>query len=328
MRARRAGIASNGAARELGRGRVVEIQRARILAAMVDVAAERGVANVTVAHIVSRSGVSRRTFYELFADREECSLAAFEDAVAAMAAVVVPAFERPGSWSEKVWDALVALLGLLEGERALARFAVVETLGAGGSALELRRRVLASLIAAVDRGRGEGRSGQDPPPLAAEGVVGGVLAVLHARLCDRAQAPLIELAGPLASMIVLPYTGVAAARRQSRRPVPERGVLPSQPRAGSTDPLRDLDMRLTYRTVRVLIAVAELAAGGSHPSNREVGVASGMHDQGQISKLLSRLHRLGLIENTATAPSRGASNAWMLTPKGAEIEAAVVRRAD
>jgi hypothetical protein len=82
-------------------------------------------------------------------------------------------------------------------------------------------------------------------------------------------------------------------------------------------------MRLTYRTVRVLTAIAELGGRGVHPSNREIGVASGMNDQGQISKLLSRLHRLGLIDNTVAGPGRGAPNAWALTPKGAEIEQAI-----
>jgi AcrR family transcriptional regulator len=53
----------------VGREKVSEIQRARILGAMTEVAAERGAANVTVAHVVARSGVSRRTFYELFEDR-------------------------------------------------------------------------------------------------------------------------------------------------------------------------------------------------------------------------------------------------------------------
>jgi DNA-binding MarR family transcriptional regulator len=82
-------------------------------------------------------------------------------------------------------------------------------------------------------------------------------------------------------------------------------------------------MRLTYRTVRVLTAIAELGGRGSYPSNRQVGVASGMHDQGQISKLLSRLDRLGLISNTVPGPGRGAPNAWTLTPKGREVEAAM-----
>src|SRR5450756_132950 len=85
-----------------GREQVSEIQRARMLAAMVEVAAERGAANVTVAHVVARSGVSRRTFYELFSGREDCFLAAFDDGVARVGREVVPAYEQPGRWREKV----------------------------------------------------------------------------------------------------------------------------------------------------------------------------------------------------------------------------------
>ena len=55
-----------------GRERVTEIQRARILAAMVELSAEHGPVNVTVAHVVERAGISRRTFYELYRDREDC----------------------------------------------------------------------------------------------------------------------------------------------------------------------------------------------------------------------------------------------------------------
>src|SRR5271156_3460353 len=73
--------AVGGAARGLPREHVSEIQRMRILAAMAEVASERGAGSVTVAHVVGRAGVSRRTFYDLFADREECFLAAFEDAI-------------------------------------------------------------------------------------------------------------------------------------------------------------------------------------------------------------------------------------------------------
>ena len=82
--------------------RVSDIQRARILAAMVDVASERGGGNVTVAHVVARSGVSRRTFYEIFQGREDCFLAALDDAIARIAAEVVPAYRQPGPWRERI----------------------------------------------------------------------------------------------------------------------------------------------------------------------------------------------------------------------------------
>jgi AcrR family transcriptional regulator len=321
----------------LGRERVADIQRARILAAMVEVVAEDGAGNVTVAHIVGRSGVSRRTFYELFVDREDCFLSAFDHAIARIAAVVVPAYEGPSRWVEKIRAALTALLELLDSEPAAGHLVIVDALGAGPRALKRRGRVLARIIAAVDEGRAESKRGDGPGPMVAEGVVGGVLAVLHSRLLASpllaamqdpgAQSSLpppegdslLGLTGPLMGMIVLPYLGAPAARRELRRPVPERHA---KPRGGAVDPLRDLQMRLTYRTVRVLMAVAE------HPgsSNRKVGVVSGAQDQGQISKLLSRLHRLGLIQNTGLGPAKGAPNAWTLTPQGVEVEQSIGRQ--
>jgi hypothetical protein len=72
----------------------------------------------------------------------------------------------------------------------------------------------------------------------------------------------------------------------------------AQPESIASDPLRRLGMRLTCRTVRVLLAVADTPGG----SNRQVADGSGIGDQGQISKLLARLHGLGLIETRALPP--------------------------
>jgi len=55
-------------------------------------------------------------------------------------------------------------------------------------------------------------------------------------------------------------------------------------------------------------------------SNREVGAGAGIDDQGQISKLLSRLDKLGLVQNSGAGQVRGAPNAWTLTKKGFEVE--------
>jgi AcrR family transcriptional regulator len=310
----------------LGRERVVEIQRARMLSAIVEVASERGAAGVTVADVVSRSGVSRRTFYEIFSDREDCFLAAFDDAITRIANEVIPAYEQPAIWREKIRAGLCALLEILDYEPGMGRLVIVETLGAGPNALERRSRVLAQVIAAVDEGRLEAKGSDGPPPLTAEGIVGGVLAVLHGRLLARPRmgeknpGQLIELAGPLMGMIVLPYLGPAAARKELDRPVPKASV---RPRPVNSDPLRDLEMRLTYRTVRVLMAVGTLGGRGSYPSNRRVGDAAGISDQGQISKLLKRLRRLGLIENKGAGAARGEPNAWTLTERGREVHGAI-----
>jgi AcrR family transcriptional regulator len=320
-------VPSNG----LGRERVIEIQRARMLTAMVEVSCERGAGNFTVAHVVERAGVSRRTFYELFADREDCFLAALEDAIARISRCVLDAYDPAASWVVRIRGALVALLEFLDVERDTGRLLIIGSLGAGARTLERRRRVLAEIIAVVDEGRTHTGSptrvqvvkrsvGDEPPPLTAEGIVGGALAILHARLSadEEQSSSLLELAGPLMSMIVLPYLGAAAARRELARPAPKRRMAMA---STNGNPLRELQMRLTYRTVRVLLAVAAQPGG----SNRQVANAAGITDQGQISKLLARLHGLGLIENTAAGPARGAPNAWTLTARGWEVEAAIAR---
>jgi AcrR family transcriptional regulator len=300
----------------LAKKRVADIQRARVLSAAVDVVAERGLSNVTVAHVVARSGISRRTFYELFADRDECLLAALDEAIARASGQVVPAYRSGEGWAEEIRLALAALLSFLDAEPDVGRLLVVESLGAGPVALERRQRVLAQLIAVVDAGRGERRAALAPPPLTAEGIVGAVFSVIHARIVQGERRPLLDLLGPLMSMIAMPYLGPAAARRELERPAPKS---PPADRGAMEDPLRELGMRLTYRTVRVLLSVA--AAPGS--SNREIGLDAGIADQGQISKLLSRLERFGLVHNTGLGAGKGAPNVWTLTERGWAIQAMV-----
>ena len=126
---------------------------------------------------------------------------------------------------------------------------------------------------------------------------------------------MLALTGPMMSMIVLPYLGSAAARRELERPVAK--VSHSGHRPSATGPaLGDLEIRVTYRTLCVLAAIA--AEPGA--SNRTVGKAAGVEDQGQISKLLARLQKVGLIHNgNGNAPAKGAPNAWTLTGRGEQI---------
>ena len=300
---------------EPGRGQVAELQRARLLTAMVQEVSERGAANVSVGHVVGRSGVSRRTFYEIFHDREDCFLAAFDEAVSSVAGVVVAAFERSGTWSAGMRSGLTALLECFEGDPALGRLLIVESLAAGPGALERRQSVIAEVMPIVERGAEDARAvAQDEGALTAEGIVGAVLSVLHARLLQDDPGGLLELAGPLMGMIVLPYLGPGAARKEIARPTPRRSSNGHRPSV-RTDPLQDLPMRLTYRTMRVLVSVAE------HPgsSNRAIGQHAGIGDQGQASKLLARLHKLGLIENQGGDPARGEPNAWTLTNTGRQV---------
>lgn len=288
---------------------------------MAEVCAELGATNVTVAHVVGRSGISRRTFYEQFADREDCFLATVNEAVRCAARYVVPAYRAEGRWRERIRAALVALLEFLEDEPYMGRLLVVETLGGGDRSLARRQEILSRVLEAVDEGRHEARGAEKLPPLTAEGAVGAVLSILHARLASGRAGILLPLTGQLTSMLVLPYLGVAAAQRELARPLPER-VDKRKPLPAGT--LHELGMRLTYRTIRVLHEVA--ARPGS--SNRELGTAAGIQDQGQVSKLLSRLAKLGLIENTGAGHARGGPNAWTLTERGAEMQRTIAEQTD
>jgi AcrR family transcriptional regulator len=303
----------------LPRGQVTEIQRSRMLAAAVEAVEDVGYSRMTVAQVIGRAKVSRKTFYDVFDDREDCFLAAFDLAIAQAKAHSGDAYEHDQSWRDSVRSGLARLLMFLDDEPGLAKLCVVEALGAGTKVLERRAQVLEELAAIVDRGRAVTNATREPPDVTAEGVVGAVFAVLHTRLLEGSSEPLTNLLGPLMSMIVLPYLGARAASKELSRPaldVHEGGRQPARSR--SKDPLEGLEMRLTYRTVRVLMVIAE------HPgaSNREIAEGSGIADQGQISKLMTRLERLQLVENTGEGQVRGASNAWHLTERGAQVERA------
>jgi AcrR family transcriptional regulator len=316
-RSARGRVAANGSAH----ARIVEIQRARILAATVDVVCERGAGSVSVTDIVEHSGVSRRTFYEAFSDRDDCFLAAFEEALAAAHEAVMPAYLAESKWHERIRAGLVALLCFLDEEPKTARLLVCEPLAGDPKMLGRREQALALLTSVVDGGRVHATGTVDLPALTAESLVGGVLSVIHTRL-RAAREPLSELTNQLMSMIVLPYLGPTAARRELERPlpVPVRG---GREATSLSDPFKDAGMRITYRTVRVLSAVAELSEQGVGRSNRLVGKRAGISDQGQVSKLLGRLQRIGLISNTGLGPGLGAPNEWSLTAKGQELTAGI-----
>jgi AcrR family transcriptional regulator len=298
---------------------IVEIQRSRLLAAAVVAVDELGYADTTVADITSRARVSRRTFYELFKNREECLAAVLEDVVALIEGEIAAAGLDGLAWRERVRGGLWAILAFLDREPALARVCVVQTLRGGMEVLDRREEIMAGLAAVVDEGRNEGARAGGCTPLTAEGIVGAAFTIVYARLLRGERKPLTGLLGELMGMIVLPYRGAAAARREQARPAPAGPVGaadgPAVPGRAVGDPLEGVSMRLTYRTARVLEGVE----GRPGASNREVAERAGIHDPGQVSKLLARLERLGLLENTGEGHAKGEPNAWSLTPKGRRV---------
>ncbi len=254
-------------------------------------------------------------------------LAAFDLGVERAAQRIVPAYAAQSRWRDAIRAGLAELLRFIDEEPALGRLCIVHSLSGGSALLRRRAEVQLVLREVIDRGRAEGAAGRnEPPPVVAEGVVGAVLTVIQTRLLEQdsgspEERPAIELFGSLMSLIVLPYLGAGAARRELTRPAPatrgaggDAGEVPAR--------YEDLGVRLTYRTGRVLRAIA----GYPGASNREIAERAGIVDQGQISKLLSRLESAGVIVNQSEGTSRGAPNAWRLTEHGEHVERGVEGR--
>jgi AcrR family transcriptional regulator len=323
--ARRGGISAVRPAlsERVGTDQLANLQRARMVNAMVEVAWERGAANTSVAHVVKRAGVSRRTFYEMFAGCEDCFAAAFEQVLAFATGRVAAAYDPGAEWRERIRGGLVALLSFLDEEPTQGKLLIVESLSGGPAALERREEVVLALMAVIDQGRARGKASA-ASSLAAEGVVGGVLGVIHSRLLRQDCESLVELVNPLMSMIVLPYLGPEAANRELRRAKVKAPERKPPVELSRSDPFKDAGMRLTYRTVRVLAAAAERPGA----SNRAIGDAADIRDQGQVSKLLTRLQRAGMIDNTGGGAAQGAPNAWVLTASGLEVVTTIRARTE
>jgi AcrR family transcriptional regulator len=304
-----------------------DFQRTTILEATAAIVAERGVAGLTLADAIARAGVTRKAFYERFKDRDACLLAAFDLGVTRAAERAVPAYAAQSRWRDRIRAALAELLRFIDDEPALGRLCVVHAMSGGPTLLRRRAEVLTVLWGIVDRGRAEGAPGRaEPPAVVAEGVVGAVMTVVQTRLLAQDSDPAeergtIELFGSLMSLVVLPYLGAGAARRELTRPAPiPRGAAGGAGASGSR--FEDHGVRLTYRTGRVLAAIARYPGA----SNREVAERAGIVDQGQISKLLSRLEHASVVENLSEGTSRGAPNAWRLTELGERVERGVQAR--
>jgi AcrR family transcriptional regulator len=312
-----------------------------MLNAATFVIAREGFERMSVARVTGGARVSRRTFYDVFEDREDCFLAVFEDALARAEGIAQEAYERErGSWHERVRAALGALLAFIDQQPEMRAVLITDALMAGPRVLARRVEVLGragGMLHGEAVGSAKGR-GSDLPSLIGEAVVNAVFGLVHARCAERPSRSLLPLLGELMGVIVLPYEGPGATRRELSRPAPRgvSGVSGSRVRRSvpmARDALADLPIRLTYRTVRVLSTIAERPGSSNRTvselaerpgsSNRTVSELAELSDQGQTSKLLQRLEKLGLIRNNGLGHAHGETNAWRLTPRGVEVERAV-----
>ncbi len=180
-------------ARVLGRA----TQRERLLAGMAQTVARRGYAGTPVAEVLTASGVSRRTFYEQFADKEDCFLAAYDAIVDACGERLVLAYHGGGDWEHGLGCAYDALLRTLAAEPDFAHLGVVGVLGGGPRALARRDAALRRLARFVVFTRERSKARVTPPPIVGQAIAGGIHELVYTRIVRGEAATLPELSDEL-----------------------------------------------------------------------------------------------------------------------------------
>ncbi|HTC61079.1 MAG TPA: TetR family transcriptional regulator [Solirubrobacteraceae bacterium] len=311
-------------------GSLGDIQRTRILDAMVAVIYERGFAGASVGAVCARAKISSRTFYEAFDGREQCFLAVLDEGYRQIGTLVADAFERAERWQDGMLDALAGLLSLLDAEPRRARVWLVESLCAGVWALECRERHLKALARTIAV-HCPVPAEPPAPRLASAGMVTSVAGIVQAHLITAEPQPLITLLGPLMGLVTSQYLDARAVHGEidraerlgqtilARREAGPPSRVASEPPVEIPAALRD---PRAHRVRRCLLYLAQ------HPgaSNRQIADAIGIARHDQASTLLARLAAMGLIDKHPGA--RGHPNAWTLTQYGARVSPALASMVD
>ena len=198
---------------------VAEWQRARMLDGMARAVAEKGYARATVADVVSRAGVSRKTFYEQFDDKEDCFLAAYRTGSQYVGRDLLSALgELPteATWRELLQAGLERYTAVLSADPGFARAFVIDVLGAGPRAVELRRAGQERFIDLFRR-LSERAVREDPrlgpvPDLFLCALVGGISELVQRRILAEGAESLPELTPGLVQLATAVIAGAPRAR--------------------------------------------------------------------------------------------------------------------
>ena len=194
---------------------VVHNQRERLISGVAEAIAENGYASTTIAHITRHAAVSRRTFYEHFASKDECFVAAYDTVMEQLRERVSAAFDEQDDWPHAIRAGISAMLGFLAVEPNLARLSMVESLVAGPVVVERYDAAIKGLVPYFEAGR-EGR----PPevlarlsPTTEEALVGGMVSLISRRILADRTAELEDLLPDLVEFTLTPYLGSKEAAK-------------------------------------------------------------------------------------------------------------------
>lgn len=185
---------------------------------MLEAAGARGYDRTSVRTVLDLANVYRQAFYDNFSSKEDCYLQAYDAGIDRLEAQMREAARAERTWTGQLRAGLGTLLGFLDAEPDVGRALIVEVHVAGPEALAKRTAAMQRAQAFLDRARSE-VGGEEPPPIAPEGVAAGIHAVIHARLAAGSSDGFRELLPEFMYFAVLPYFGAeaAAAEMQAAR---------------------------------------------------------------------------------------------------------------
>jgi AcrR family transcriptional regulator len=195
----------------MDRDEVARNQRARLYGAMIEAIAQRGYQATTVAHVIALAGVSRRAFYELFANKEACFLATYDIVVARSRKRVIDAWVAERGWANRLHAACKAMLDDVAESPNGPRLVLVDSLGIGPKVRERMQlagftfeRLVSGAFQAAPDGVGFSR-------LTSRGIVGGVRHIAFTRVHEGRERELLALTDEVLDWIES-YRTPAAAR--------------------------------------------------------------------------------------------------------------------
>jgi AcrR family transcriptional regulator len=176
------------------------VQRDRLLKATTEVVAREGYAAATVRGLLAQAGLSRRTYYDLYVDKEDCYLDAFGEIAAELERRVGTALEAGESPRRSVQLAVEALTDFCIEEPDAACAALVESLAAGQAGREARNELIARLADAFAPPLAELHAPGSGSTLVARATVGGIFELLYGPLARRDVERLRDLRGEIGEL--------------------------------------------------------------------------------------------------------------------------------
>lgn len=181
------------------------IQRERLLKATTEVVARKGYAAATVRDLLAESGLSRRTYYDLYVDKEDCYLDAFGVIADQIEARVGAAFAEGATARERIRRAVEALAGFCLAEPLAACACLVESLAAGLAGRQARGALAERLARLFEPALAELRPADPNPGLVSRATIGGIFELLYGPLARHDLDALGDLAEQIGELpLVLP----------------------------------------------------------------------------------------------------------------------------